>query len=349
MRLNGSSEYRNVYRKTASRWFAKVARDEFCARTLTADDHALLEHVRKYGSVACGSLADLAPTEVYCFDLRRHRLLEEQEFWERPYTHEKIRVKLSVELSRIRKAQKLARRAEYKERLQKIQAERIAKREAQRAMAQEALEEERKAWRKEQADLAAERERRRMELSFADREWEAATPTHRHYVPEWKREETKEPWALSLRKKSKEKQLKERVDTIDAEVEALRKMAKDNKPRRDELSKVTETAMRAARKRRLEIEAEAEQEAKPESEPAQREPEVRYTDWDPDHPERRLPRPAPGHMFILWRKHIFVRTADCEKTCKKFGDKLTWVETRDLVVHFVATDPDAWVKEMYPQ
>lgn len=171
-------EQQPFYRTSFSKHLHSLARSNYFAQRLDADDRQFLEYVKRHGS-ANGNLPGNSAV-----------LLEELEFWHLPFTvapgvERRVgkRPRL-VETEEASSARQLRTNAWHARRAIKEQEKKIAEAE---------LEREKIAWEN------ANRERRRREL-MSDLEWEAFAPPRkkwgaiidRHYVPQWKLDERRE-------------------------------------------------------------------------------------------------------------------------------------------------------------
>lgn len=168
-----------IYYTSYSRALTKYVSSGFFARDLDADDFAFIEHVRERRTVCCGSLAQLTPTAcTYSDDVfSRVALIEEMDFWRRPYPVDQIAVRRHGPLPRSPRQASGCTPAALKRKQDRELA--IAARAAEYAEAQSRAKE------------------RQLEQLRRDVEWEKSEPKPRvfgrvkgrHYIPQWRVDE----------------------------------------------------------------------------------------------------------------------------------------------------------------
>ena len=177
------------YRTSWSKHLHSLVRSGFFARDLDADDHEFLEYVKVRG-IANGSLPNTSIVS-----------LEELEFWDLPYGEAPgVQRKAGPVPLRMRPAESPEQRAMRQARTSAWHARRIIRAE-ERAIAEAEMARERAEWEKAN-------EKRKLQETISDAEWEAAAPRKpvplrfakkrvasfgktvgRHYVPQWKVDE----------------------------------------------------------------------------------------------------------------------------------------------------------------
>lgn len=218
------ASYLNSYSPHFHRHLHNLAVSGFFARELDADDHEFIEQVRCRG-IANGTLPNINTV-----------LIEELEFWHLPYSvdwtisrkHGPVPMRGPPETAESRKA-----------RIQAWQA-RNAQRLANKAIADAELA-------REQAEWEAAQKRRKHREIFGDAEWEAADPkykrkgkgkgrstrvsanpyskhfgtaTKRHYVPQWKLDESEEAALIKRQDEAR------KAEQLKAAQQAARELAK---------------------------------------------------------------------------------------------------------------------------
>lgn len=159
-----------AYYTSYSRALCSYVNNGFFSRDLDADDIAFIEHVRERGSVPCGSLGFLVPTQCTHSDDVLHRVVleEEVEFWRLPY---------AVNQSIARRHGPVVRPPPQ------------APGSTPHAQSIKQNREDLKAAREAAEQAARDRQ---LEQLRRDVEWERAAPPpfgrveDRHYVPQWK-------------------------------------------------------------------------------------------------------------------------------------------------------------------